>query len=148
MLQSGTIDAFQGPYFFLSNFYPHSMKAGKVVYPTLEHAFQAHKSKSVAIRKTIANKLTPQEAKKAGQNILLREDWEDVKIDVMRKLLRIKFGDPFMAGMLCGTGYNTLIEGNWWGDKFWGVHKGTGRNELGKLLMELRSVLQAEYMET
>jgi predicted NAD-dependent protein-ADP-ribosyltransferase YbiA (DUF1768 family) len=32
-----------------------------------------------------------------------------------------------------------LIEGNNWGDKFWGQSPlGTGRNELGKILMSVR----------
>jgi predicted NAD-dependent protein-ADP-ribosyltransferase YbiA (DUF1768 family) len=37
-----------------------------------------------------------------------------------------------------------MEETNWWGDKFWGVHRtslseqGVGENNLGKLLMDIR----------
>ena len=40
---------------------------------------------------------------------------------------------------LIGTGNIELIEGNTWKDTFWGVYKGKGRNELGKILMEIRA---------
>lgn len=40
--------------------------------------------------------------------------------------------------MLLKTGDEELVEGNTWGDTFWGVCKGKGRNELGKILMKVR----------
>jgi hypothetical protein len=35
-----------------------------------------------------------------------------------------------------------LIEGNTWGDTFWGVCNGVGENNLGKTLMNVREILR------
>jgi predicted NAD-dependent protein-ADP-ribosyltransferase YbiA (DUF1768 family) len=48
---------------------------------------------------------------------------------------------------LLDTGTQTLVEGNWWGDVFWGVCKGVGSNHLGKLLMKLRKEGQQTDLE-
>jgi hypothetical protein len=48
-----------------------------------------------------------------------------------------------MAQRLIQTGDAYLIEGNTWGDQYWGVCDGQGLNSLGLLLMETRLVLQA-----
>lgn len=44
-----------------------------------------------------------------------------------------------LSEMLEATGDAELIEGNHWGDTFWGVCNGVGQNNLGKLLMAIRS---------
>jgi predicted NAD-dependent protein-ADP-ribosyltransferase YbiA (DUF1768 family) len=41
-----------------------------------------------------------------------------------------------------------LIEGNTWGDKFWGQVKGEGANYLGRLLMKVREELQTAVQLT
>jgi hypothetical protein len=75
--------------------------------------------------------------------IELREVWDTIKMSEMRKILEIKFS-PFrsdhpLAEWLDNTKPYILIEGNTWGDKFWGQCPiGTGRNELDKLLMSMR----------
>ena len=55
----------------------------------------------------------------------------------MEELLRIKFSDSKLSSMLIDTGDVELIEFNDWGDIFYGVCRGVGRNELGKLLTSL-----------
>ena len=35
-----------------------------------------------------------------------------------------------------------LVEGNTWNDTFWGVCKGKGKNNLGKILMNVRKILR------
>ena len=73
----------------------------------------------------------------------LREDWETVKIDVMRDVLKSKFSlNSELREKLIATGDVELIEGNHWNDRFWGVCRGKGQNHLGKLLMELRKILK------
>ena len=62
----------------------------------------------------------------------------------MRKGLEIKFQDVFMQTCLMETDDHELIEGNWWNDTFWGVYKGKGENNLGKLLMEIRQRIRNE----
>ena len=132
------IDAFIKTNRFLSNFYPCKVTYEGITYPTTEHAFQAAKTLDQSLRKTIANLPQPSEAKKEGRNLQLRPDWEKIKVQVMRELLLLKFSDPELKKKLLATGKEELIEGNWWGDTFWGVCKGTGQNMLGKLLMEIR----------
>lgn len=57
----------------------------------------------------------------------------------MRIILENKFGDYELRKKLDSTKGYELIEGNSWGDRFWGQSPlGTGKNELGKLLMSIR----------
>ena len=139
-----TISSFEGYFRFLSNFYPCKIKMGDgIIYPSSEHAYQAFKSKSLSERKVISRLSSPQEAKRAGKKLRAREDWEFVKLSVMESIVRIKFTtDPFLKTKLVNTGDRELIEGNWWGDTFWGVCKGIGQNNLGKILMKIRKELQ------
>ncbi len=58
----------------------------------------------------------------------------------MDSFLREKFSpEMILSEMLEATGDAELIEGNHWGDTFWGVCNGVGQNNLGKLLMAIRS---------
>ena len=56
----------------------------------------------------------------------------------MLELLHLKFRHPVLKDQLLATGDVELIEGNDWGDEFWGVCCGKGSNNLGKLLMLVR----------
>lgn len=129
------IDSFKGPYAFLSNFHP-SLVGG--AYPTVEHAFQAAKTRDPEQRAKVATCATPAQAKRLGRKVTLRPDWEDVKLDVMEELLRQKFENPDLLTLLRATAPHELVEGNTWGDTYWGVCRGKGRNHLGKLLMKIR----------
>lgn len=95
-------------------------------------------------RRAIANASTPGLAKKMGRSVSLRPDWEDIKDDVMLEGLYRKFADDELAEWLLDTGDEELIEGNWWGDRYWGVCNGVGQNKLGKLLMKVREELVKE----
>lgn len=131
---------FDGPNFFLSNFYLE--KDGK----SGEHRFQASKAVDDRERASIMAAVSPNDAKYRGRSTKLRPDWESIKIDVMRKVLEYKFSDPDLRAKLLATGDAELFEANHWHDKYWGVDKwtGNGENNLGKLLMELRERLQKE----
>jgi ribA/ribD-fused uncharacterized protein len=135
------IDNFEGRYAFLSNFYPSPMEIDGIIYPTNEHFFQAMKVLTPKERKVIAAAETPGLAKRLGRQVNLRWDWESVKDEVMLIGLRYKFSDPELAEKLLDTGDEELIEGNWWGDTYWGVCNGVGKNKLGKLLMQVREEL-------
>ena len=138
-MDEGVIDWFEDPpYEFLSNFYPAMVDLGGVEYPTVEHAYQAAKTLDEAEREEVRAAPTPGEAKARGQKVTYRVDWEDIKVDVMRGLLRQKFAGPPLRDRLAATAPRTLIEGNTWGDRFWGVFEGDGENWLGRLLMEIR----------
>jgi len=135
------IDSFTGDYKFLSNFYPCKVKLDDVEYPSVEHAYQAAKTLDLDERKPFHKRplLTAGESKKMGRKLKIRPDWESVKLKVMEDLLAQKFADPVLKKQLQETGDAKLIEGNYWGDDFWGVDKKKGgKNHLGKLLMKIR----------
>lgn len=136
------INTFDGKYRWLSNFWPSVVELDNAMYASVEHAYQAAKTLDESWRvKLTKPTLTAAGAKKIGQRVPMREDWEDVKIGVMRDLLVQKFTNLTLRQALIDTKGEELVEGNWWGDTFWGVCKGKGRNELGKLLMEIRDEL-------
>lgn len=141
-----TKDGFFNKYWFLSNFYSHPIEYEGISYPSSEHAYQAAKTFNIEERKQIAVLKTPGESKRAGRRVTLRPDWESIKISVMEEIVRIKFKDPMLRQKLIDTGSMVLIEYNTWNDTFWGVCRGKGRNELGKILMKIRRDFILETM--
>lgn len=134
------IDSFSGKYGFLSNFYYHELIFyDGFYYPTVEHAFQASKTLDYNKRLEISIANSPSRAKYIGRSLYLRHSWENIKIDIMKDLLIKKFGIHELHKKLIATDNKHLVEGNTWGDHFWGVCKGTGDNVLGRLLMEIRN---------
>lgn len=138
------IDCFRDENFFLSNFYPAKVKFSGLVFNSAEAAYQAAKSTDRETMLRFVN-LTPGKAKIYGRNIDLRPDWDDVKLHVMRKILKSKFSNDELGEKLKSTS-GILIEGNHWGDTYWGVCKGKGKNLLGIILMEIREDLRREEM--
>lgn len=114
------------------------------MYPSVEHAFQAAKTSNVDTKRVFQVAPSPELAKKLGKHVKIRDDWECCKVDMMYSLLRSKFvNNPELAYRLVCTNDSTLVEGNSWGDRFWGVCKGQGENHLGQILMSVRSELNA-----
>lgn len=138
------IDKFRGKYGFLSNFYESPIEDENITYPTVEHYFQAQKTLNREEKLKIAKATKPAKAKKMGRQVKLRKDWEDIKLQVMEKALRLKFQDSTLRKKLIATGDEELVEWNPWGDRYWGVCNGSGKNKLGKLLMKIRKELQDE----
>ena len=140
------IDCFDGKYAFLSNFDPSPIAPFNdgIVYPTVEHAFQAYKTTDINKRKEIAVQPTPGKAKHLGRHVEIRDDWQEIRIDVMYTALKEKFKDLELQTKLLSTGNAELIEGNTWSDNFWGdchcpkCRDIKGENNLGKLLMKIR----------
>lgn len=138
------IGQFQLQYRFLSNFWPASIYFDEMYYTSVEAAYQASKTSDLESRKEICN-AKPGRAKRLGRVVPLREDWEEVKLDIMYQLVLQKFNKPGeLQEKLLATGDQKLVEGNWWGDDFWGVNlrTGMGENHLGKILMKVRSDIQ------
>lgn len=137
------IDSFSREHDFLSNFYPCKILYNGLEYQSAEAAFQA--AKFPPSERYQLTTMTPGEAKKAGRKAALPKNWNMRRLDVMREVVASKFmQNPELAEKLIATGDAELIEGNWWGDDFWGVcwnSAGTGHNNLGKILMELRDEL-------
>lgn len=133
------IDSFRGEYRFLSNFYACPIVYEGDLYPSLEHAFQAAKTVDSDERKVVRTQTTAGNAKRAGRRVAKRAEWDSIRVSVMRELLYQKFNDPQLRQRLLNTGDVELVEGNDWGDVFWGVCRGRGENWLGRLLMEVRT---------
>jgi len=134
------IDRFEGSYAWLSNYAPCDVTFEGLRYPSVENAYQAAKTQLPELRRQFTT-CSPDEAKRLGRKLIIRTDWDDARISVMRALLREKFSKEPFHELLMATGEATLIEGNWWGDTFWGISGDKGRNQLGTLLMELRDEL-------
>lgn len=138
------IDSFSGEHRFLSNFYPCTIRLGGADYPSTEHAFQAAKTLDPDERLYIETLCaTPAEAKRAGRRVKMRADWNAIRDDVMLACLRQKFSREPLRSKLLTTGDQPLVEGNHWGDTYWGVCRGKGENRLGELLMQVREELTA-----
>jgi ribA/ribD-fused uncharacterized protein len=142
---SGVVSQFRGEHAFLSNFEPCPIRTGGRVYGSVENAFQAAKTTVPALRVPF-ELCSPQDAKRLGRRLPLRPDWEEIKLDVMRGMVAMKFRrGGALAGRLLATGDQELREGNTWGDRYWGCSlDGQGKNWLGRLLMERREVLRVE----
>lgn len=137
-----TIDKFTGDYQFLSNFAHCTINVEGMEFPSVEHAYQALKTWDLEKREEIRTAPTSGIAKKLGRKVVMRGDWEQVKVPIMTELLRLKFSQEPFRSQLLATGGAILIEGNWWNDTFWGVCRGQGENMLGRLLMQIRETLK------
>jgi ribA/ribD-fused uncharacterized protein len=96
------IGTFAGPYAFLSDFHPSPVTGmgDGITYPTGEHAFQAQKTRNPDIRRRIAAYELPGGAKNAGRQVDLRPDWEQIKKQVMLRVVLAKFARS-RRGRLC-----------------------------------------------
>lgn len=146
-----TIDAFQGEYRFLSNFWPARVRWAGTSFPTVEHAYQAAKF-DVAFHSLFTTG-SPGQAKRRARELahaqinlanLKSPDFDLRRIFIMQDLVRQKFNDPDLARRLLATDPEQLIEGNTWHDEFWGRCNGIGLNMLGEILMSRRAVLKIQ----
>lgn len=142
----------RGPYGFFSNFARYPVFVDKVRWPTSEHYYQAQKfsedelypGENITIREKIRGLKSPREAANMGRDTSLpmRSDWDEVKYGVMKYVVKLKFDqyNSFRDLLLSTTG--EIIEDSPI-DYIWGCGKdGTGKNWLGKILMEVREELK------
>jgi N-glycosidase YbiA len=135
------------PYGEFSNFAAFPITIEGIEWRTTEHYFQAQKFAGTEHAEEI--RLTPSPmvaARKARSRMRpLRADWESVKVGLMRIALRAKFSQhPELRDLLLATGEAEIIE-HTTNDRYWGDGgDGSGRNMLGRLLMDVRTELRAE----
>lgn len=132
---------------FLCNFYRAPFRLNDVLYPTVEHAYQASKFDDAAHAQAILDAETPRAAKKLGQtrDVPLRPDWDERKQALMLHWVAAKFcladGALELPQRLLATGQRVLVEDSPT-DSYWGVGAdGAGANHLGRILMAVREVL-------
>lgn len=148
-MEEKVISNFRGKYYFLSNFYSAPIFYDGLSFLNNEAAFQSCKCANGMKRKDFCM-LPPNEAKALGRKVGLRYDWEQVKDGIMLKVVRAKFKqNPDLANRLLATGKARLIEGNDWGDNYWGISPYSNdnpempwNNHLGKILMMVREELK------
>ena len=151
------IDSFTNDYRFLSNFYPVVINHDGIRYASVEHAYQAAKTLVLSERyelsgtrwdvdlgrPVVGDPMSASAAKRYGNRVTLRPDWEFIKLDVMHQLVLAKFQHPRLMRLLYDTVPFELVEGNAWNDRYWGVCDGIGENHIGKILMAVRDELRA-----
>lgn len=134
-------------YGYFSNFAHFPFELDDKIWITSEHYFQAQKFTDDVYKEKIRLSESPMEAANLGRSrdIPLRDDWEKIKDDVMRKAVFAKFTqNKELQLLLLQTEDEILIEKTS-DDYYWGCGKdGSGKNMLGKILMELRKALSNE----
>lgn len=146
----GAISRFVGEYAFLSNFYLRPIADSRgTIWPSAEHAFHACKTHDQRVREWIREAADARQAKQRGRNVrmavVMRPDWDSVRVPIMAAIVRAKFGQHVdLAARLLSTDPAALVEGNDWGDTYWGVCNGVGQNVLGVILMRVRDELRAQ----
>ncbi len=132
------------PYGSFSNFSKHPIFLAGTTWTSSEHFFQAEKFEDVKDRWDIQHALSPADAARMGRDHKrkLRKDWELVKDDVMRKAVLAKvMQHADVRELLLSTGDAVIIE-HTTNDDYWADGgDGSGRNMLGKILMEIRAEL-------
>ena len=136
------------PYYEFTNFYPAPTTLDGKLWPTSEHYFQAQKFVSTPYMEIIRKLSTPREAFQMAREPSVsqwkRKDWEDVKDDVMLKALRCKFTQHTDLGKKLVETHDKYLVEHTANDSYWADGgDGSGQNKLGKLLMQVRSELQA-----
>jgi ribA/ribD-fused uncharacterized protein len=128
-----------------SNFSKHPVKINDRIWKTSEHYYQAMKFLDKDIQDMVFYSKGPGSAAKIGRdpNNPLREDWDEVKDDVMREVLYAKFTqNEDCKKTLLDTGHSYLIEDSPV-DYYWGIGaKKHGKNMLGRMLGDLRAELR------
>ena len=132
------------PYSCFYNFSPHPFHLDERKWMTLEHYFQAQKFANTVYYDKIFSAKTAKEAHSLGRSrkAPLRQDWESVKDDIMRRALRAKFtqNEEIRNELLATNGQLIVHKTSF--ENYWGCGQdNTGQNRLGKLLVELRNEL-------
>ena len=135
-------------YGFCSNFAPYPVKIDGKRWPTSEHYFQAQKFAGAPDEAEIRKAKSPMIAARMGRSRKrpLRKDWESVKDGIMRTAVLEKFRQhEDIRTELLDTGVAVIVE-HTTNDRYWGDGgDGSGKNRLGRILMEVREQLREEF---
>jgi len=135
------IKGFFGDYRWLSNYHVSPVIYEGIEYGSSEAAYQSAKCDDLYIKSQFKN-MTPLESKSLSKRIPIKKNWDTIKKQIMYDVLVSKFTlTPDLGQKLVETGDKYLEETNYWGDTFWGVCEGKGKNTLGELLMQIRKEL-------
>jgi ribA/ribD-fused uncharacterized protein len=128
-----------------SNMYSCIIHINGKLYRSSEHWYQCNKTLDPVIHEQIRSCRSGYEAKKLGNTIEIRPDWDDIKLEIMYIGVYNKFKqNPKLRNRLLATDDGLLVENNKHKDSYWGVYNGIGENHLGKILMRVRDQLRKE----
>lgn len=138
---------YEQEFYVLSNFSAFRLYWKRKYFDTAEAAYHWEKFPDhPLIRASIMMAPSAHEAFKIAEREQAhrRYDWHDVKVDIMRGILREKVAQhEYVRLKLLATGTRELIEDSW-RDDFWGWGPNRdGQNMLGKLWMEVRDEIAA-----
>lgn len=146
---------YEQDFYVLSNFSSFRLNWAHIDFDTSEHAYHFMKfcpqigqdtAEQWNVRQEIMCARSAHEAFKIAESKkhLRRPDWDEVKVGVMRDLVRAKANQhEYVRRKLLETGDRELIEDSW-RDDFWGWGANRdGQNTLGKVWMEIRAELRA-----
>lgn len=133
------------PFGEFSNFAAFPIKLKGRNWPTVEHYFQAQKFAGTPHEEELRQSASPMIVAKMGRDRArpLRSDWEEVKDSIMREAVEAKFQQhETLKQLLLSTGEDEIVE-HTKNDSYWADGgDGSGKNMLGKILMELRAELR------
>ena len=142
--ESPPILGFKDEFSFLSNFHMSGLTYKGICFTSSEQAYVY--SKQLPSDEWLAEVLSdnrPGHLKRLGSGVKLRPNWDNLKYNIMKDIVRCKFTQSaLLTKLLLDTGDSYLEETNWWRDTYWGVYKGVGENNLGNILMELRKEIR------
>ena len=142
---------YEHDFYVLSNFSAFTLMWNGILFDTSEAAYHWEKftgdsGEAQLARHFIQTAPSAHEAFKVAEwnKAHRRPDWDDVKVDMMRNILRAKAAQhEYVRRKLLATGDRELVEDSW-RDDFWGWGPNRdGQNMLGKLWMEIRAELRA-----
>lgn len=138
---------FREDYAWLSNYAECNILLDGITYQSVESAFIAAKQINPEWR-IFCRDNSARIAKIQAKKILIRKDWDNIKLNLMYDLIKQKFNQEPFKSKLLNTEDENIIEGNYWNDTFWGVdlkqNPNWGENHLGRIIMKVRSELQNE----
>lgn len=146
------IDSFTEYFDFLHNNFQTPVYFSGILYPSVSHAYHAARSNDERTRRAILNAETFQ----ALGNIALRIndpiDWQERKVKIMEQLVRDKFrrSKELQERLKLTEGRELVMTytDNNSKNNFWGVVKGNGQNQLGRILMKIREDLLNDKIPT
>jgi len=136
---------YEQEFYVLSNFSAFALEWKGEVWMTSEHAYHSEKFDDPTLLEALRTTRSAHDAMKLAyaNHSLYRPDWDEVKLDIMKDILRAKVAQhPYVRKKLLETGQRELVE-NSWRDDYWGWGPNRdGQNHLGKLWMEVRAEME------
>ncbi len=136
---------YEHEYYMFSNFSSFALEWKGNVWMTSEHVYHSERFDNEEIKEKIRNMRSAHEVFRFAQDnkYLQISNWNEIKVEIMKEIVREKIVQhPYVKKKLLESGSRELIEDSPH-DDFWGWGKNKdGKNQLGKIWMELREEIK------